>query len=89
MALDVYAEVNVEITAEMDRAESGLHETEATIRARPDPQERAAWLEQLVSGPFQALDQVPANDLNAALRGAGIRIYCEENQVKVIGFAVS
>jgi len=80
----VYHDVDTEILAELEAAELRAEEIRAMLVSLPDPGQRRAHLEALAADAFR-LAEMDRDAVNAALRGAGVRVYCEDREIAIIG----
>lgn len=85
MDLDVYHEADGELRDAEDAARVRLAELCTMLAARPDPEMRRQYVEQLIAEGLD-LREIPAEELGEALHRAGVQVYVEDRKVLFCAF---
>lgn len=81
----MYRTVDGELLVELGDLQTRKSELHTLIASRPDPAARRDHIKRLLTDPY-ALASWPASAVSGALRAAGIRVYCEDRAIELIGF---
>ncbi len=81
----IYHATDRELAEEYAESQKRLGELHTLIASRPAPEERRAHLEELIAARVGKRSEAV---FLGALRKAGVRIYCQDRQVVLIGFVL-
>lgn len=85
MDLDIYHQADGELRDAEDSARVRLAELRTMIAARPDPEMRRRYVEEVLAGGLD-LTTVPPDELGSALHQAGVQVYVEDRRVLFCAF---